>query len=146
VLVLQADLDSTVGIQCVRTVNRPVLRESACTVSVRIAAYGQQPKPGTGCDGEGDREAIRVRLHAPLGSRRLIDEVTGLTHPVLDPATVPTVSALPRTFTAELLRWEDSKGVAVRRGNSGTHDVWMTVGPLAQIERGAPLPSKTGGR
>ena len=144
VIVVQADPDRTVGISCVRTVKRAVVREAPRTVSVLIAAYARQPPPGTGCDGEGDRDPVRIRLASPLGKRTLIDEATGRRHPVLDPATVPTLSAAPASFEAEPLRWDDRTGLVIRRWSSGDRSVWLTVGQLGRLEAGAPLPSRTG--
>jgi hypothetical protein len=117
--------------------------QTASAATVAVAIYAQplpKPAPGTeiGFSGRG-LAAVRleVDLAEPLGTRSLIDAHDGVTHVVLDPATVLKPSYLPAYYTGGQATWAGiPRQGATRQYHGPGSSLTVEIGP-ASLNRSA---------
>jgi hypothetical protein len=117
--------------------------QTASAVTVAVTKYAQPlPKPPPGTTGAGFGPALalvrlEVDLAEPLGTRSLLDAHDGVTHVVLDPATVLKPSYLPADYTGGQATWAGVPRHGATRLYHGPGS-WLTVevGP-ASLNRSA---------
>jgi hypothetical protein len=99
---------------CGVAIDRPVVHETANSVTVSMAGYAHTIPEGSSCALPGHSPVpVAVHLRAPLGARALIDG-QGITHRVLDAATVPMPSSVSPSCTAGPLSWNERTGNVYR--------------------------------
>ena len=145
VIDVYADGDSihTKAFLCGLPTERVHVVETATSVTVSILGFAR-PFRGM-CAGVGHTPQLQqVVLTAPLGARTLIDAATGTSHRVLDPASVPTVGALPTGFHALPITWDESTGLTRRTyfdtptRTLRTRIINLTVAAPAALSAAAP--------
>jgi hypothetical protein len=120
--------------------DRPVVRETAHSVTISVAGYAHTLPEGGRCLTPGPRPVpVAVHLGAPLGDRALIDG-QGNRHRVLDAATVPMPTEVDRSCTPGVLAWSERTGIVQRFwfGPPHTCSMQLTYGPTDAMDRLRP--------
>ena len=146
VLYVEAQGDNLKGVQvCGAPIQRVQITQTTSTVTLLVAGYATPLPAGTACGGVGHAPVRqKIELAAPLAGRPLLDAATDKTHPVLDPATVPTAHHVPSGFVQQPLGWEEGTGLASRVWSSSLDPSGSTLsieyGSRLAIESQIPAP------
>jgi|GEM_PF-2732733 len=128
-----------------------VVSETATTVSIRAQAFRPSspssmpsaPAAAAACSDLGPMPmAMTVELRQPLGSRRLLDALTGTRHQVFEASTLLTPSWLPAGYVDRIIRWEREFHNAVVHEYQGPGTDQLFVAR----DQGLPVPATAGAK